>query len=137
MGKDFAQNTVRQKPLLIPEIISLSIPQLKSYEDKHQILEKLGFDITQQGPSEIMLRCVPVCLQGYNASDLLQKFLDTGMHKDMFGTLRYLLSNLNIDLAKFDLNMFMQELLSDKIEYEDYLRSISATDLSSLLRNNE
>jgi DNA mismatch repair protein MutL len=62
--------------LLIPAVLSMSAREVATAFEYADVLEKLGFDIGQAGPSEVMVRTVPALLARADAAALLRALLE-------------------------------------------------------------
>jgi DNA mismatch repair protein MutL len=67
---------IESQPLLIPESIELSPPQMTLLQRHVADLEKLGLEIEPFGSSAVMIRAVPVGLGNVQAETLIQDLLD-------------------------------------------------------------
>lgn len=72
LKKQFNNNKIISKPLLIPESIEMEKYQVDIIESNLLILQKIGIDFTVTGLATIMLRSVPVVLKNINYSLLLK-----------------------------------------------------------------
>jgi DNA mismatch repair protein MutL len=62
--------------LLIPAVLSMSTREVATAFEYADVLEKLGFDIGQAGPTELMVRTVPVLLARADTGALLRALLE-------------------------------------------------------------
>lgn len=67
---------IESQPLLIPESIELSSPQVALLQRHVADLEQLGLEIEPFGSSAVMIRAVPVGLGNVQAETLIQDLLD-------------------------------------------------------------
>ena len=130
---DYQQNNITCKPLLIPVRLSLDSKRATAYEEKRVTLEKLGFDVTQTAPLEIMLRRAPTFLQAYDYKNLLYGMLDSDTAGDLFETLQQLLNEQQVDLAKVQMDTCVDAYQAAPEFYCDCVKSISENDLLSLM----
>jgi len=120
------------KPLLIPATLSLSAQQQSQLEKKLLVLDKLGLDVMQCGPSEILLRRVPVYLQAYDVVRLLGDYLGSENGNDPFNCLHSLLLNQDPDCTKLITTLNWGILLTEQTEQCEGVRELSAQDLFAL-----
>jgi DNA mismatch repair protein MutL len=132
----YQQEAMTCKPLLIPETLCLTTAQVRAYEQKQSLLEKLGFDITQSGPTEIMLRHVPTFLQMYDFKSLLLSMLENGSSSELFAWLQSILSAQDIELAKVEIKACLDAYHSNETAYQQCVHTISEQDLLSLMQKN-
>jgi len=125
------------KPLLIPATLSLSAQQQSRLENKRHVLDKLGLDVTQSGPSGILLRRMPVCLQAYDVVRLLGDYLAAENGDDPFVHLHSLLLNQAPDCTKLLTTMNCDSLLSGQAEHREGVREITAQDLVALFTRSQ
>ena len=62
--------------LLIPAVLSMSAREVATAFEYADVLEKLGFDIGQAGPNELMVRAVPALLARADTGALLRALLE-------------------------------------------------------------
>ncbi|MCQ9378390.1 DNA mismatch repair endonuclease MutL [Methyloversatilis sp. XJ19-49] len=62
--------------LLIPAMLSMSAREVATAFEYADVLEKLGFDIGQAGPNELMVRAVPALLARADTAALLRALLE-------------------------------------------------------------
>ncbi|MFH1815183.1 MAG: DNA mismatch repair endonuclease MutL [Pseudomonadota bacterium] len=62
--------------LLIPAVLSMSAREVATAFEYADVLEKLGFDIGQAGPNELMVRAVPALLARADTAALLRALLE-------------------------------------------------------------
>ncbi|MDP3871762.1 MAG: DNA mismatch repair endonuclease MutL [Methyloversatilis sp.] len=62
--------------LLIPAVLSMSAREVATAFEYADVLEKLGFDVGQAGPNELMVRAVPALLARADTAALLRALLE-------------------------------------------------------------
>ena len=62
--------------LLIPAVLAMSAREVATAFEYADVLEKLGFDIGQAGPNELMVRAVPALLARADTGALLRALLE-------------------------------------------------------------
>ena len=75
MKKEIQQDTLSSQQLLVPISLNLSQAEFSAFETALPELIKLGFDITQSGSNEVLLRSVPQYLKSDRASQLIRDML--------------------------------------------------------------
>ncbi|AOE50622.1 DNA mismatch repair endonuclease MutL [Kangiella sediminilitoris] len=73
LSSEWKQGEVKQRPLLIPE--RLSLPSEQMSESMIEMLDNLGFDVNQTGPYSAALRRVPSAVQQVATGDWLQQII--------------------------------------------------------------
>lgn len=66
---------IQAQPLLVPSTMSVSEREADAVEANHAMFHELGFDVTRSGAQNIMIRSVPVLLQGGNVEALVRDVL--------------------------------------------------------------
>jgi DNA mismatch repair protein MutL len=69
------QQGLRSQPLLVPESIALSEKEVEFAEQHHDLFRQLGFELQVAGAESIMIREIPVLLQGAKVEQLLRDVL--------------------------------------------------------------
>lgn len=69
------QQGLRSQPLLVPESIALSEREVEFAEQHHDLFCQLGFALQVAGAESLMIREIPVLLQGANVEQLLRDVL--------------------------------------------------------------
>ncbi len=70
--RQWSEGQIRTQRLLLPEIISLSTPQLDAMLSYKESLARLGLEIDRFGVDSLVLRTIPVLLQGSDAAGLIR-----------------------------------------------------------------
>jgi DNA mismatch repair protein MutL len=65
-------DVVPSQPLLSPEIVQLPLHQAVLLQEKLEILDKLGFEVSEFGPNTFQVRAIPALLIGINPQDAIQ-----------------------------------------------------------------
>ncbi len=128
----FQAGDLKTQPLLIPETLTLSSDQQNNYNHAEDLLKQLGFDITRSGPAEIVLRGVPVLLQGYKAKELIYNLLEKKTNENEFDKIESCLGPC-LDLTRLDCDLLVRGVGMFADRLHDCIRPISANDLASLL----
>lgn len=71
----FAEGGISHRPLLIPKSVSVSVGQTSLVEHAQPVLERLGFELSCNGPQSVMLRRIPVPVAGADSELLVRGLL--------------------------------------------------------------
>lgn len=63
---------IPSQQLLTPEVVQLPVHQTMIFQEKINILRKIGFDITEFGPNTYQIRAIPSMLIGINPKEIIQ-----------------------------------------------------------------
>jgi DNA mismatch repair protein MutL len=74
--KKVLEGTPAVQRLLIPAVLSMSAREVATAFEYADVLDKLGFDIGQAGPNELMVRAVPALLARADTAALLRALLE-------------------------------------------------------------
>jgi DNA mismatch repair protein MutL len=66
---------VRQQPLLVPIVVSVSAREADLAEEQRSLLETLGVSVDRSGPERLSLRAIPALLSGADPERLLRDLL--------------------------------------------------------------
>ena len=69
------QQGVQQQPLLVPETLTLSEREVDAAEQYRDEFELLGIELARVAPETLLVRRVPVLLQGTNVANLITSML--------------------------------------------------------------
>ena len=127
--KDIKAGNVKQRPLLVPLVISVPAADLKNLIEQQAVLSVVGLNVEQAGPDSIIIRSIPTLLEDVDIQALLKDLVkslnaltsDTSMH--------VVLSVLTEHGTKSSLSMYSLR------ELERLLRSLEETDLPLLDEN--
>jgi len=75
LKKQYADGDVRSQPLLLPVTVHVSETEARLSEQYEGTLNKVGLHVDLRGPTEIMIRAIPVELQNADAERLLRDVL--------------------------------------------------------------
>ncbi len=64
--------SIPSQQLLTPEVVQLPVHQTMIFQEKIEILRKIGFDITEFGPNTYQIRAIPSMLIGINPKEIIQ-----------------------------------------------------------------
>lgn len=93
---DWLQRPLTAQPLLIPEAVSADEVAVELASNHVALLHDLGVQLDILGPQELVIRSMPVLLQGANAAALVSTLLD---ELKRYGTARSLEQSINEVLA--------------------------------------
>lgn len=128
-------NRVTQRPLLIPARISLETSARRRYEQSRDLFVRLGFDLDQAGPGEIVLRAIPTWLSGYDCPALVLALLEADVEPACpFDVIRPHLLARPGELGGVDIRSWLQTLAQQHDSLKDCWRAITQTDLQHWLR---
>ncbi len=63
---------IPSQQLLSPEVVQLAVHQTLIFQEKLEILRKIGFSITEFGPNTYQIRAIPAMLIGINPEEIIQ-----------------------------------------------------------------
>jgi DNA mismatch repair protein MutL len=66
---------IKAQPLLVPESMAVSEREAQCAENHEQVFSDLGFTIERAGPETLLIRQVPIILQGSNVEQLVRDVL--------------------------------------------------------------
>ncbi len=69
-------DTIPSQALLSPEIIHLPLQHSVILQEKIEILQKLGFDVSEFGPNTFQIRAIPALLIGMNPTEAIKVVVD-------------------------------------------------------------
>jgi DNA mismatch repair protein MutL len=75
MKQDVAGEGLKAQPLLVPETIAVSQKEADCAEQHPEVFQSLGFELQRAGPESLMIRQVPVLLQGAKVEQLVRDVL--------------------------------------------------------------
>ncbi|HKM16521.1 MAG TPA: DNA mismatch repair endonuclease MutL [Marinospirillum sp.] len=93
---DWLKRPLTAQPLLIPEAVSADEVAVELASKNTELLHDLGVQLDILGPQELVIRSMPVLLQGANAAALVSTLLD---ELKRYGTARSLENSINEVLA--------------------------------------
>ncbi|GLR63657.1 DNA mismatch repair endonuclease MutL [Marinospirillum insulare] len=96
LKKDWLKRPLTAQPLLVPEAVSLDEEATELASQHAELLNDLGVQLDVLGPQEVVIRSMPVLLQGAKAADLVFTLLD---EMKRYGTARSLENSINEVLA--------------------------------------
>ena len=76
LKKDWLQRPLAAQPLLVPEAVSVDEEAAELASQHSELLNDLGVQLDVLGPQELVIRSMPVLLQGANAAALVFTLLD-------------------------------------------------------------
>ncbi len=76
LKKTWSQGTLLKEPLLVPEVIDLSIEKIALVQEQKAFLNQLGFEIDLFGEKSIIVKTIPVLLSQGDASCLFEKIVE-------------------------------------------------------------
>jgi len=121
---------LKQRPLLIPQEVRFDHSRLSNIEEQLELLDGLGFDFTQRGPNQALLRAMPVYLQGYDAAVLLGALLNRPLEREsLFATLEEILIAQGLDFTTLDINQLLLRLARQREDLAASWRRLEREDL--------
>jgi len=75
MKVSWAEDRVRNQPLLVPETLAVSSREVAALEDHRDALARLGFDLDAAGPESVIVRAVPALLARADVAGLVRDVL--------------------------------------------------------------
>jgi len=75
MKTSWAEDRVRNQPLLVPETLAVSAREVAALEEHRDALARLGFDADPAGPESVVVRAVPALLSRADAAGLVRDVL--------------------------------------------------------------
>ena len=76
LKKDWLQRPLAAQPLLVPEAVNVDEEATELASQHSELLNDLGVQLDVLGPQELVVRSMPVLLQGANAAALVFTLLD-------------------------------------------------------------
>lgn len=126
----YRQDQIKQRPMLIPQRLQLNLNQRQQYVRQQRLLTGLGFDLTQLGPGELLLRAVPSWLQGFDSQRLLLALLANEVDEQaVFGLIETQLLLQQYDLNGIDFRRWLQRVAAERDKLADCWRVLSEADL--------
>ncbi len=71
----FSKQSLASQPLLVPQIINLSSPELATFHENEEVFEALGFEIEPFGGNSLSVRQVPSELAGAKIEDAVSELI--------------------------------------------------------------
>jgi DNA mismatch repair protein MutL len=134
----YANAEIKQRPVLIPQRLSLTERQSRQYEQQQSRLIVLGFDVTQNAPGQLLLRAIPIWLHGFDSPRLLLSLLDHDSgESDIFCLIEQSLLSQQVDIATLEFETFLRTLAQQGDSLNACWREITASDLSTWLREQQ
>lgn len=72
---EYNSQAVQSQTILIPITVTLNDREINCIEANGELLTKLGFTITRSSPDSVLVRSIPVLLQGADIEQLVRDFL--------------------------------------------------------------
>jgi DNA mismatch repair protein MutL len=136
--QSYANAQIKNRPVLIPQTLQLNTLQRQHYEQYQDLLAQLGFELTQSSPSQLLLRAIPVWLQGFDAQHLLLSILDAISPKQpLFTTLEQCLSSQTFTLGSLDFKHFLHALAQQREALTTCWRRVTQADLLAWLAEQQ
>jgi DNA mismatch repair protein MutL len=129
---------IKNRPVLIPQRSQLTTQQVRNYEQQQDLLARLGFDVTQTSPGQLLLRAVPVWLQGFDSQALLLSLIDSDIrNQSVFATIEQNLLSQQLDIAGIDFKYFLGTLAQQRDSLTACWREMTQADLFAWLREQQ
>lgn len=98
LKKDWLKRPLSAQPLLVPESLSVDEEATTLAAEQAEVLQDLGVQLDVIGPQEMVIRSMPVLLQGANATklvfDLLQELKRYGSARSLENSIHEVLATL-------------------------------------------
>lgn len=98
LKKDWLKRPLPAQPLLVPESLSVDEEATTLAAEQAELLQELGVQLDVIGPQEVVIRSMPVLLQGANATklvfDLLQELKRYGSARSLENSINEVLATL-------------------------------------------
>jgi DNA mismatch repair protein MutL len=75
LKKAYRDQSIPSQPLLVPESLAVSGKEVDFAAEHNELFEALGFSLTVAGEESLLIRALPVILQGANAPQLVRDVL--------------------------------------------------------------
>ncbi|WP_114417543.1 DNA mismatch repair endonuclease MutL [Marinospirillum perlucidum] len=96
LKKAWLQRPLTSQPLLVPETLTLDEELVEVAGQQNALLQDLGVELEPLGPCELVIRALPVLLQGASGPDLVTSLLQ---ELQRYGSARSLEASINEVLA--------------------------------------
>jgi len=123
LKKDWLKRPLTAQPLLVPEAVTVDEEATELASQHVELLNDLGVQLDILGPQEVVIRSMPVLLQGASATDLVFTLLN---EIKRYGTARSLENSINEVLANIACHASIRAG-----------RQLSITEMNALLRDME
>lgn len=98
LKRDWLKRPLVAQPLLVPEALSVDEESVEAAQAQRELLEDLGVRLDVIGPQEVVIRSMPVLLQGANAAELvfslLQEIRRYGSARSLEGSINEVLASM-------------------------------------------
>ena len=129
---------IKNRPVLFPQRLALSTQQQNRYEQLQDLLASLGFGLTPSGPQQLLLRAVPIWLQGFDSPLLLLSVLDSEVDKDsVFAKIERCLVSQQFDITNIDFKHFLNTFSQERDRLAGCWREMTQADLTGWLRESQ
>lgn len=130
----YQSEQIKQRPILIPQRLDLNMQQQQLFTGRQELLSHMGFDLTPLSPGQLLLRAVPVWLQGYDSQKLLFALLDNKVNDEtVFDLIKQLLLAQTFDMATLDIKRWLRDLAQQRDELQQCWRELTASELEQWL----
>ncbi len=131
----YAATKIKTRPLLIPQRLQLNASQRTSYEQQQALLAELGFELTAMSPAQVLLRGIPVWLQGFDSPQLLLCMLESNLSREtVFATLERCLLMQRLDISSIDFRQFLFQLTAHRDALAACWRELTQADMLAWLQ---
>ncbi|GAB4353691.1 MAG: DNA mismatch repair endonuclease MutL [Gammaproteobacteria bacterium] len=81
MKEEWRETTLRTQPLLVPQKVAVAVREADLAEEHAELFRQVGLGVDRIGESTLLIRHIPVLLQGADASQLVRDVLsDLAVH---------------------------------------------------------
>lgn len=130
----YEHDQIKQRPILIPQRLNLDMQQQREFARQQALLSQLGFDLTPISPGQILLRAVPIWLQGYDSQRLLIALLASEAdNQTVFCLIEQLLLAQTFDVAGIDLNTWLRGMAQQRDTLAGCWRKLTSLELEQWL----
>lgn len=134
----YATGAIKHRPVLIPLRLELSAQQAQRYEQQQKFLAGLGFDLTRISPGQLLLRAIPVWLQGFDSQRVLASLLDHDLtQQTVFEQIEHCLLSQQLDITSIDYKYFLTVLANQRDSLTSCWREITQADLLAWLHEQQ
>jgi DNA mismatch repair protein MutL len=95
----YHENQVSSQTMLVPLALSLNQTEINCMESSFEVLQKLGIDFTRSGPDQVLIRAIPVLLQGADIEQLIRDIIADLLECDNYDTVTENISKILSTIA--------------------------------------
>jgi DNA mismatch repair protein MutL len=99
LKETYHEGNVSSQSMLLPLTLVLNQTEINCVESNFEVLQKLGFDITRSGPEQVLIRAIPVLLQGADIEQLIRDVIADLLECDSYDTVTENISKILSTIA--------------------------------------